>query len=93
MQCLEHLASLLWDSVTVPEDWLGHLSVPLHKQEPIQDRDNYRGIPLLSVPSKVTAGSSRGGSQRELRICSRKVSVVSARVKGVYTGPLHSECW
>ena len=53
VQCLAHLASMVWESETVPEDWLRQLTVPLHKKGPIQDCDNYRGIALLSVPGKV----------------------------------------
>ena len=53
VQSLAHLASLVWDSESVPEDWLRQLTVPLHKKGSTQDCDNYRGIALLSVPGKV----------------------------------------
>ena len=53
VQCLAHLTSLVWESKTVPEDWLRQLAIPLHKKGPIQDCDNYRDIALLSVPGNV----------------------------------------
>ena len=53
VQWLAELASLVWESEAVPEDWLSQLTVPLHKKGSTQDCDNYRGIALLSIPVKV----------------------------------------
>ena len=53
VQSLTHLATLVWESETVPADWLKQLTVPLHKKGPTKDCENYRGIALLSVPGKV----------------------------------------
>ena len=53
VQSLTHLAALVWESETVPADWMKQLTVPLHKKGPTKDCDNYRGIALLSVPGKV----------------------------------------
>ena len=38
---------------TIPSDWQKQLLVPIHKKGSQSDCDNYRGISLLSVPSKV----------------------------------------
>ena len=50
---LVHLAVLVWESESVPADWLKQLTVPLYKKGPSQNCDNYRGIALLSVTGKV----------------------------------------
>ena len=50
---LTHLACLVWESETVPDDWVEQLLIILHKNGSSQDCDNYRGIALLSVPGKV----------------------------------------
>ena len=42
-----------WKSRKVPEDWKSATLVPLHKKRHRKICDNYRGISLLSVPSKV----------------------------------------
>ena len=39
--------------MAVPEDWKKQLLIPLHKKGSKKDCDNYRGIALLSIPSKV----------------------------------------
>ena len=43
----------IWSSESIPSDWLNHLIVPLHKKGSRSECDNYRGIALLSIPSKV----------------------------------------
>ena len=43
----------IWMEEIVPSDWQKQLLVPIHKKEIQSDCDNYRGISLLSVPSKV----------------------------------------
>ena len=42
-----------WKSGKVPEDWKTAKLVPLHKKRDRKICDNYQGISLLSVPSKV----------------------------------------
>ena len=42
-----------WKSGKAPEDWKSATLVPLHKKRDRKICDNYRGISLLSVPSKV----------------------------------------
>ena len=59
VQYLAHLASLIWESESVPVEWMKQLMVPLHKKGSTQDCDNYRGIALLSVPGKVFYKSSK----------------------------------
>ena len=43
----------VWDSNVIPEDWMKGLIVTLPKKGNLQFCDNWRGITLLSVPSKV----------------------------------------
>ena len=43
----------VWDSNAIPEDWTKGLIVTLPKKGNLQFCDNWRGITLLSVPSKV----------------------------------------
>ena len=50
---LTSLFNTIWSSESTPSDWLNHLIVPLHKKGSRSECDNYRGIALLSIPSKV----------------------------------------
>ena len=43
----------LFSSGSYPKEWTKAIIVPLHKKGDINDVDNYRGIPLLNVMSKV----------------------------------------
>ena len=45
----------IWATESVPTDWQSQLIVPLHKKGSCTICDNYRGIALLSIPSKVFA--------------------------------------
>ena len=53
VQWLKHLADRVWSEEAVPKDWKKSLVVPLHKKGTRSVCDNYRGISLLSIPSKV----------------------------------------
>ena len=52
---LNSLFNSIWNSESIPSDWLNHLIIPLHKKGSRSECDNYRGIALLSIPSKVFA--------------------------------------
>ena len=43
----------IWTDEAVPSDWTKQLIVPIHKKGSQVDCDNFHGIALLSVPSKV----------------------------------------
>ncbi len=43
----------IWNSDTIPEDWSKGLIVKVPKKGNIKSCDNWRGITLLSIPSKV----------------------------------------
>ena len=47
------LSHTIWEKEEVPEEWGGGLLVPLFKSGPKENPDNYRGIALLNVTSKV----------------------------------------
>ncbi len=47
------LFDAIWHEEEVPEDWKNQLLIPLHKKGSHTICDNYRGIALLSTPSKV----------------------------------------
>ena len=51
---LTSLFNTIWNSESIPSDWLSHLIIPLHKKGSRSECDN-RGIALLSIPSKVFA--------------------------------------
>ena len=50
---LHRIMSLAWDNGQVPEDWRRAEIVPVHKKGSKMKCENYRGISLLSIPSKV----------------------------------------
>jgi hypothetical protein len=47
--------TLLWEHESILKDWKRQILVPLHKKGSRNVCDNYRGIALLSIPSKVFA--------------------------------------
>ena len=53
IQKLVHLFNLCWTQEQVPEEWRKGLIVKLPKKGNISDCNNWRGVTLLSVPSKV----------------------------------------
>ena len=48
-----HVAVSIWQSESVPEDWVKQLTIPLHKKGAHDHCDNFRGIALLSIPGKI----------------------------------------
>ena len=50
---LSSIFATIWTEESVPSDWTKQLVVPIHKKGSQSDCDNFRGISLLSVPSKV----------------------------------------
>ena len=53
VQWLKLLSDCIWREETIPNDWKSQLLIPLHKRGSRVNCDNYRGIALLSIPSKV----------------------------------------
>ena len=52
-RCLEILCSVAWDEEAIPSEWNKGLIVKIPKKGDKSVYDNYRGITLLFVPSKV----------------------------------------
>jgi hypothetical protein len=50
---LVDLFDYIWDTNTIPCDWTTGLIVKLPKKGNLQNCDNWRGITLLSIPSKI----------------------------------------
>ena len=50
---LTSLFNSIWSSECIPSDWLNHVIIPLLKKGSRSECGNYRGIALLSIPSKV----------------------------------------
>ena len=50
---LKYLFDLIWSTESIPSDWRRQTIIPLHKKGSRSTCDNYRGIALLSTPSKV----------------------------------------
>ena len=53
MRWLRSVFEAVWSEETAPHDWTKQLLVPIHKKGSQSECDNFRGITLLSVPSKV----------------------------------------
>ena len=56
VECVRWFKTLfdaIWHEDVVPGDWKNQLLVPLHKKGSRTICDNYRGIALLSTPTKV----------------------------------------
>ena len=45
--------NVLFSSSQFPSEWTKAIIIPLHKKGDVNNPDNYRGISLLSVVSKV----------------------------------------
>jgi hypothetical protein len=57
-ECVRWLKTVfdcIWRQESVPKDWINQILVPIHKKGSRTACDNYRGIALLSIPSKVFA--------------------------------------
>ena len=50
---LTNLFDTIWDKETIPSDWGKGLIIKIPKKGNLQVCDNWRGITLLSIPSKV----------------------------------------
>jgi hypothetical protein len=50
---LTNLFSKVWSEETIPSDWCKGLIVKVPKKGNLQNCDNWRGITLLSIPSKI----------------------------------------
>ena len=50
---LKIIADGIWRTEMVPSDWTKQLPIPIHKKGSHTICDNYRGIALLSIPSKI----------------------------------------
>ena len=48
-----HLFTNIWENENIPPDWSKGLIVKIPKKRDLQSCDNWRGVTLLSVPSKV----------------------------------------
>ena len=53
MKQLHFLFNTIWKGHCVPEDWKKSLIVKVPKDGDLTQCDNYRGISLLYVPSKI----------------------------------------
>lgn len=55
MKWLTRVCRIVWKSGVAPEDWQTGVIVPIYKKGSEKECSNYRGITLLSLPSKVYA--------------------------------------
>ena len=53
VRILQHLCNKVWEEEKVPDDWKTGTIVPLPKKGDLSNCANWRGITLLSIPSKV----------------------------------------
>ena len=53
MSVLVALFRRIWDTNTIPCDWAKGLIIKVPKKGNLQNYDNWRGITLLSIPSKI----------------------------------------
>ena len=54
-QVLQPLFTAIWDEKQLPEDWMEGVIVKIPKKGALSNRNNWRGMTLLSVPSKILA--------------------------------------
>ena len=75
------LFDAIWHEKEVPEDWKSQLLIPLHKKGSRTICDNYRGIALLSTPSKVFTKAilNRVKHRTELLLCESQCDFHSGR--------------
>ncbi len=52
---LQPLFTAVWEQEKVPDDWTKGTIITIHKKGPLSDCNNWRGITLLSAPSKILA--------------------------------------
>lgn len=59
-QVLQTLFAAIWEEKPLPEDWTEGIIVKVLKKGSLSYFNNWRGITLLSVPSKILPRSSSG---------------------------------
>ena len=52
---LQPLFTAVWEQERVPDDWTKGTIIKIHKKGPLSDCNNWRGVTLLSTPSKILA--------------------------------------
>ena len=52
---LQPLFTTIWEEEVIPEDWTKGIIIKIPKKGALNDCNNWRGITLLSVPSKILA--------------------------------------
>ena len=53
MEALHRISNFVWEKEEIPDDWKRGLLVKLTKKGDLSQCGNWRGIMLLSIPSKV----------------------------------------
>lgn len=53
LQMLLQIINMAWQKEKIPKDWEIRLILPVHKKGDTMDSQNYRGITLLSTPTKI----------------------------------------
>jgi len=48
-----HLLEKIWEEEKIPEDWEEGLIINILKQGDLSNCNNWRGVTLLSIPSKI----------------------------------------
>ena len=81
MRWFKSLFDAIWREEVVPGDWKSQLLVPLHKKGSRTICDNYRGIALLSIPSKVFTKAilNRLKPRAEVLLCESQCGFCSGR--------------
>jgi len=52
---LQPLFTAVWEQERVPDGWTKGTIIKIHKKGPLSDYNNWRGVTLLSTPSKILA--------------------------------------
>lgn len=74
VKILTGLLKNIWDKSVIPEDWARGLTAKIPKKGNLQNCNNWRGINLLSIPSKVFSRITLGRTANDTKLRQEQAS-------------------